>query len=136
MLSRCLSNDTNVVKILLRNLSLDHDQIQQLLEIILEKRKIFELDLSNESSQSMNRFGSNMEIIEDFFRRNKTVAVMKLNNLALKKNGVDSIYRGISDNLISNPIKVLCLKNNGINEHSILSISAIAKSGITSLDLS
>ena len=84
----------------------------------------------------MNRFGSNLEIIESFFRVNKTVAIIKLNNLALKKHGVDCIYRGISDNLTSNPIKILCLKNNGINEHSANSISAIVKSGIISLDLS
>jgi len=61
----------------------------------------------------MNRFGESLDLLTDFLKSNPTVSVLRLDNLSLRKVGVEGIYKGISNNS-DNPLKVLSLRHNSI----------------------
>lgn len=84
----------------------------------------------------MNRIGNSTDMLYTFFKQNKTTSVVKLNNLALKKSGVESISKGISQHFSHSPLLVLGLKNNNLTESVAPLIGSIVKSGLISLDLS
>lgn len=44
------------MKILLKNMSLVAADVKRIFDLVIETEKIYQLDLSNQSSQSMNRF--------------------------------------------------------------------------------
>lgn len=52
-------------------------------------------------------------MLHDFLKLNPTVSILGLDNLNLRKIGVEQIQKGIAVNM-NNPLKVLSLKNNGI----------------------
>ena len=72
----------------LKNMSLKNEDIHEILNKVVETEKIFHIDIGNDSSQSMNRVSDHLEILYDFFKRNIVTAVVRLENLAIKKNGV------------------------------------------------
>lgn len=61
--------------------------------------------------------------------------MLNLCNLNIRKNGVEHIQKGISANAF-NPLKILNLKNNAINDQASLQISMIVRTGLVELDLS
>lgn len=83
----------------------------------------------------MNRFGESIDLLYDFFKCNKTTSLVNLDNLTLRKIGVQHIHKGVLANP-SNPLKILSLKNNAITDQSSLHISLLARSGLVFLDLS
>ena len=60
----------------------------KLLESVILCERIYELDLSNENSQAMNRFGESIELLFEFGKNNQTTSILKLDNLSIKKQGV------------------------------------------------
>lgn len=36
----------------------------------------------------MNRFGENIDFLQDFAKKNSTISILKLENLSLRKQGV------------------------------------------------
>lgn len=83
----------------------------------------------------MNRFSESLELLFTFFKENPTVSVAILDNLSLRKVGVEHIYKGISSNKL-NPLKILSIKNNAISDQACMQISLLARLGLVSLDIS
>jgi hypothetical protein len=84
----------------------------------------------------LNRFGSDLNAIEDFFKENMSLAIAKLNNVSIKKEGFEYLCRGVTSRK-TNPLKMLSLSNNYISGAKICeSFSNLVRSGLTHLDLS
>ena len=133
ILHSIFDND-RVVKAKLKNMGLKQEDLDELLRRVSQSEKIFEIDIGNDTSQSMNRISDNLDILFEFFKSNSTTAVVLLENLSVKKTGAENIQKGISGNPF-NPLKILSLRNNAITEHASLHISMIVRSGLLSLDL-
>lgn len=67
----------------------------------------------------MNRFGDQMKVLSYFCEKNRTVSILKLENMSLKKHGLEALQKGVEENPL-NPLKMLSLKNNGITENSFV----------------
>ena len=87
ILKQLLERDWKLMKIVLCNSALNGEEIQSLLTIINQKQQLFALDLSNSNSQTLNRFGEETNVLENFVRENQSVAILKLDNLQLKRDG-------------------------------------------------
>lgn len=87
ILKQLLERDSKLMKLVLCNSALNGEEIQSLLTIINQKQQLFALDLSNTNSQTLNRFGEETNVLEDFVRQNESVAILKLDNLQLKREG-------------------------------------------------
>lgn len=93
---------------MLCNSSLDGTQIADIFKIVNEQQRLFCLDIGNVNSQCLNRLGSDYSIVEDFFYRNESVAIVKLNNIQLRREGFESLCKGLIDRK-TNPLKILSL---------------------------
>jgi len=95
LIIRVIEKDTRINKLVLNNIALHYDDIVEILITVNRTEKIFDLDLSNVSSQSMNRIGENHEFLFKFASENKIVNILKLSNLNLRKAGLSQLVRGI-----------------------------------------
>ncbi len=131
-----LTEDKKLLKIVLCNSSLEGEEIIDILNIINEKKYLFALDIGNLNSQDLNRLGSNFPRLQQFFKKNASVALVKLNNLHIKRDGFECLSRGIVARRF-NPLKVLSLANNQISGGKVCEhFYNLVRSGLTHLDLS
>lgn len=137
ILTKLLEKDENLMSITLCNSSIAGEDIMVLFDLINKKKQLFSLDLSNNNSQSLNRFGEQIAFLEAFVKDNQSVAILKLNNMQLKKEGLEHIWRGVSQRKI-NPLRVLSIANNYIAGSKIVGdyFHGLIRSGLLRLNMS
>ena len=55
---------SQIMKLAVCNCHLAAEELARLLKAVTERKQLFSLDLSNHSSQSLNRFGEGMDVLE------------------------------------------------------------------------
>ena len=102
------------MSLILCNNKLNGEEISSIFDCIIKKSNLFVIDLSNHNSHNLNRFGDHISVLSEFITKNQSVSIMKLNNIQLKREGVEAIWKGITSKK-KNPLRMLSISNNHIS---------------------
>lgn len=107
-----------------------------LLTCCLQSKRIYSLDISNKSSQSINRLGTEYYFLEAFFAKNEYVGVLKMDNLNVTDECAERMCVGMIKNS-GNPLKILSLSGNLLTEKSLTAVyNIMTRGGLSELNLS
>lgn len=162
LLLRMIRLDERLVKLSLRNMHLTPYKMSVLLNEILKPSRIYSLDISNKNSQTINRLGTQYGYLEEFFAKNQSIGVIKMDNLNITDECLEKIVKGMLRNgnaslkivsLGSNMLTYRCvnfvfnmmtrvglselnLSNNPLNPQFFLSFKNLRSNSVKHLDLS
>lgn len=63
IITSLLELDKKVMKLTLSNSNLDDDELRQIFKIVTSRSQLFSLDISNINSQSLNRLGDSLGLL-------------------------------------------------------------------------
>ena len=86
---------------------------------VLKSKFLYSLDISNKSSQTINRLGSDCYYLEAFFAKNSSLGIIKMDNLNITDDCLQRMSIGILKNILQ-PLRILSLAGNCLTQKSLI----------------
>lgn len=86
---------------------------------VLKNKHLYSLDISNKSSQTINRLGSDCYYLETFFAKNSSLGIIKMDNLNITDDCLQKMSIGILKNTLQ-PLRILSLAGNCLTHKSLI----------------
>ena len=91
---------------------------------VLKSNHLYSLDISNKSSQTINRLGSDCYYLETFFAKNSSLGVIRMDNLNVTDDCLGRMSVGILRNALQ-PLRVLSLAGNCLGQRSLIPLQEL-----------